>query len=66
MTFDGSIMIKEGHGGGDLNGNITVYGCHATEDELDICICGRNGGTVDIIQTACENQVQASCVSGCP
>jgi len=72
IVFDGSILIKKesgGPGGGDLNGKIIVRGCHATDDDLDICICGTNNGTVTLIQTGCPplpTLVGWSCVSGCP
>ena len=66
VTFDGSILIQNGEGphgchGGDLNGDITVRGCHATSDDLDICICGSDNGRVTIIQTLCVPQVDWSC-----
>lgn len=69
VTFDGSVMIKKedgGSDGGDLNGEIKVVGCHDTSDDLDICICGTNNGTITIVQTNCTNQVSYDCVSGCP
>jgi len=68
VTFDGSILILDSSGGqgGDLNGLIKVSGCHATADDLDICICGTNNGTVEIVQPNCRNRVDWSCVSGCP
>jgi len=67
VTFDGAIKIKDGSGsGGDLTGTIQVVGCHATSADLDICICGNNSGWVEIIQSGCTNQVDWSCVSGCP
>lgn len=69
VTFDGSILIKKesgGGGGGDLNGDIRVAGCHATADDLNICICGTINGQVSIKPTNCSNQVSYSCVSGCP
>lgn len=68
ITFDGRILIRAesgGPGGGNLNGTITVVGCHATSADLDICICGKNNGTVTITQTGCANQVIWKCVSGC-
>jgi hypothetical protein len=68
VTFDGAIMIKDttGGAGGDLNGTIKVVGCHATDDDLDICICGDENGTVTIVQTDCTPyQVGRTC-SGCP
>jgi hypothetical protein len=71
VTYDGSITIlapSEGHGG-DLDGSITVVGCHETEADLDLCICGNNNGTLTITQGGCENQVDWSspldaCCSG--
>lgn len=68
VTFDGSIKILRNSGntdGGDLIGGITVIGCHATTDPLDICICGTNSGRVSITQTSCSNQASWSCVTGC-
>ncbi len=69
VTFDGSILILDDSSGngGDLGGRIRVVGCHATADDLDICLCGGDGaGNIEIVQTNCTNQVEASCVSGCP
>jgi hypothetical protein len=67
VTFDGRIKILDSttSGGGDLNSTITVRGCHATNDDLDICICGNNNGSVTIQQGTCSS-VTWSCVSGCP
>ncbi len=68
IVFDGSIEINDDAQGnaGDLVGRITVVGCHATTADLDICICGGDGGgNVGIAQTGCQNQVDWSCVSGC-
>jgi cytoskeletal protein CcmA (bactofilin family) len=63
ITFDGSILIQNDEGpsgcdGGELNGDIIVRGCHATNDYLDICPCGGGTGHVDIIQDDCAPQVQ--------
>ena len=70
VTFDGSIRIMKkllGPGGGLLLGVIKVVGCHATADDLDICICGANLGSVEIVQLNCSNQVGWSCISNvCP
>ncbi len=69
VTFDGTIFISDnvaGTNGGDLNGNITVTGCHTTAADLDICVCGNTNGTVTIDQSPfCGSQVSWSCVSGC-
>jgi hypothetical protein len=71
VVFDGRILIQkqeEGVGGGDLGnrGRIEVFGCHATEDDLDICICGDVNGTIDIEQTGCTNQVTWDCLQEHP
>ncbi|MCH7526511.1 MAG: hypothetical protein IID39_03655 [Planctomycetes bacterium] len=68
IVFDGTILIKDdiNGNGGDLSGLIKIVGCHADTNDLDICICGDNNGTVQIVQTGCTNQVDWSCVSGCP
>ncbi len=71
VTFDGSILIKDNAfgSGGDLGGTIRVVGCHATDDPLDICLCGGDGGSnISIIQTGCgATQAEGwECVSGCP
>ena len=70
VTFDGSIRIMKkllGPGGGLLLGVIKVVGCHATSADLDICICGDNLGTVEIVQDGCDPQVGWSCISNvCP
>lgn len=60
ITFDGFIHILGGaQTGGVLYGTITIRGCHATGDPLDICICGGLApkGRVTIIQTGCVPQV---------
>lgn len=58
VTYDGLIEILEGAAtGGDLNGDITVAGCHATADDLDLCVEGDVNGTLTIIQAGCSNQV---------
>lgn len=68
ITFDGCIHIydKLGSGdGGDLNGALTIQGCH--DDDLDICIDGSDNGNVTITQTGCTNQVDWSCPApACP
>jgi len=61
ITYDGTIRFLE-----DNSGDITIRGCHDTTDDLDLCFCGSNSGTVTIDQTGCTNQVSYSCVSGCP
>jgi hypothetical protein len=60
VTFDGCIDIT-----GDRNSDITVRGCHATSDELDICISGTMSGEINIEQSGCENQVEPNCLGGC-
>lgn len=68
VDFDGCIGIHgDGAGGfGDLNGRILVTGCHATSDDLNICIDGNVNGAVTIRQFGCPNQVGWSCVAPCP
>jgi hypothetical protein len=71
VVFDGQILIQKedgGAGGGDLGdrGRIEVVGCHATEDDLDICICGDVNGTIDIEQSGCLNQVTWDCLQEHP
>ncbi|MCH7885852.1 MAG: hypothetical protein IIC01_11465, partial [Planctomycetes bacterium] len=52
VEFNGSIRIMK-----DFGGVIKVVGCHATGADLDICICGDNLGSVEIVQLNCSNQV---------
>ena len=66
VVYDGSIKISDGISDGDMSGDITINGCHATDDDLDLCICGTMTGTVTINQTSYAEQVDYSCVSGCP
>ncbi len=67
VIFDGCILVKDGSsGGGDLDGDITVVGCHATTDDLNICIDGSINGSITIDQTGCGNTVVASCIGSCP
>ncbi len=69
ITFDGCIHIyDDGAGsGGALNNALTVQGCHATADDLDICIDGPDNGNVTILQSGCTNQVGWSCPDpACP
>jgi len=64
VIFDGAISIHDETGtgnGGDLDGDIRVFGCHATSDDLSICIDGSDNGNVDIYQGGCSNQVTWSC-----
>lgn len=66
ITFDGSIQIHDdgAGGGGDLLGAIAVVGCHATADDLQICLDGGNGGNnISIRQVGCTNQVDWSCTA---
>ncbi len=68
VTFDGSIMILDGLlGGGWFEGFIDVYGCHATDDPLDICMCRVDDPSpVSIHDYGCDPTVGESCVTGCP
>ena len=62
ITFDGCIRIYEdsqGIGGG-LEGDITVQGCHATDDLLTICVDGTINGDITLIQTGCDPLVHGS------
>jgi len=64
ITFDGSIAVYDdgSGGGGDLRGAIVVVGCHATADNLEICLEGGDGGeNIKIKQNGCTNQVGWSC-----
>lgn len=68
VVFDGCVRVHgDGSGqGGDLAGILAVAGCHATPDDLDICIDGAVTGQVRILQGGCPIQVGWSCVGGCP
>ncbi len=70
VVFDGCIRVKENPnppgGGGDLNGDIDVVGCHATSADLNICIDGNVNGSITIEQTDCDPQVTHSCDDNCP
>jgi hypothetical protein len=63
ITFDGSIWVKDAAGGGegDLKGAINVVGCHATADDLDICIDADGEENITITQLGCTYQVAAVC-----
>lgn len=68
VYFDGNICVKDHDPSGedgDLNGDITVVGCHVTDDDLEICIDGAINGNITIEQTDCTEQVANSC-TGCP
>lgn len=71
-TFDGNVMIQESFSGGfgRLFGALTVRGCHATADLLDICICGSGSPRSPLIlQNGCPTQIPApfwNCQSTCP
>lgn len=67
VVFDGCIRVRKSPtaGHGDLNGAILVRGCHATPDDLDICIDGAVNGGVTLLQTGCLNQVTWSCLGAC-
>jgi len=47
-------------------GAISVVGCHATDDPVDICIDIGDSGQIKIDQGNCEHEVTHACVSGCP
>ncbi len=67
VIFDGAVRVRgNAGGGGNLNGEIRVVGCHETGDRLDICVCGAINGTVAIEQKGCPSQVGWTCQSGCP
>ena len=56
ISFDGCIRIyDDGAGGGeDLDGNITVVGCHDPDgEELIICIDGDDNDNVTLDQLGC-------------
>lgn len=61
IFFDGSIRIH-----GDLNGDIQVEGCHATNEDLDICVDGQINGDINIVQKGCSEQVDSSCTLNPP
>lgn len=70
VVFDGCIRIYDDNGApvpdhGDLDGYITINGCHATADDLNICIDGFVNGSININQPDCQNQVTRSCGT-CP
>lgn len=67
VVFDGCIRTYSNAfgGGGDLDGLLHVRGCHATADDLNICLDGALNGSILISQFGCTNQVTWSC-SGCP
>jgi len=55
-------------------GAISIVGCHATNDPVDICIdigdrfalTSRSASPIKIEQGNCEHEVTHACVSGCP
>ncbi len=66
VTYDGCLQVLDnGAGGyGDLRGDVTVVGCHRSNDDLGITIQGNDVfGSITIIQTDCANQVTWS---SCP
>ncbi len=66
--FDGCIRVhddRRSSEGGNLLGSITVIGCHASPDDLNICIDGEDHGHVRIQQDTCAIGVTHSC-SRCP
>ncbi|MEE9295793.1 MAG: hypothetical protein V3W34_12645 [Phycisphaerae bacterium] len=60
VTYDGCIQILDDGGnppnGGDLDGNVDVYGCHNVGD-LAMSVSGSILGTRTIYQADCTNQV---------
>lgn len=67
VAFDGCISILDNGSGsyGDLDGDITVYGCHATDDDLNICVEGDTNGYIRLYQSGCGPQVGVTCGT-CP
>ncbi len=66
ITYDGCIHVLVGlAGGGDLNGDIDVLGCHNPGD-LAICADGFINGSITIAQDSCPNQVGYDCIAPCP
>jgi hypothetical protein len=64
VTFDGYILIQKAvrtEKGGWLEGSLWMYGCHATDDDLDICLCGGGDENVTITQANCRYQVDWDC-----
>ncbi|RJP39365.1 MAG: hypothetical protein C4547_03575 [Phycisphaerales bacterium] len=62
VVFDGCIRIYDNDGQpvpdhGDLDGDITVNGCYATADDLNITVDGDISGAITINQDTCQNQV---------
>ncbi len=53
ITYDGCVEVTTG----DLNGDVTVVGCHATTADLGLEIAGATNGTTSITQTGCTNTV---------
>ncbi len=70
VTFDSCIRIYDDAGdppnGGDLKNDLTVVGCHANNDVLNICIDGSDGGYVTLLQTGCTPANATWSCSGCP
>ncbi|RJP33474.1 MAG: hypothetical protein C4547_12290 [Phycisphaerales bacterium] len=67
VYYDGVINILNGtSSGGDLNGDITVVGCHVTNDPLQLCVCGSETGSKTIVQTDCDPQVPGFTCSSNP
>jgi len=65
VVFEGCTRIYDNNGQpvpdhGDLNGDITVNGCHATADDLKITVDGDINGSITINQPNCSNQVTHS------
>jgi len=62
VVFDGCTRIYDDDGQpvpdhGDLNGDITLNGCHATADDLNIAVEGALNGSITINQATRQNQV---------
>ncbi len=60
ITYDGCIEVLDDladGSDGDLGGDITVVGCHATTADLGLNVAGATNGTTSITQTGCANTV---------
>jgi len=69
VWFDGCIRIYKDYdtgSDGDLNGDITVRGCHLTDNSLIIQIDGHINGTIDIQDEGCEHQPGLDTDGPCP
>lgn len=57
VYFGGGILVNDGN----LDGDITVVGCHATQADLEICVDGAINGSIIIFQPDCQYEVGYSC-----